>query len=463
MDHSKEKLVQLILSDFFVFQEYFYRDSQYPEFYNEHENGPVHSLLVNHIIGGVPGDKYAEQVARGHGKTTVVVEQYAVWLILRRELRYGLWISDSQEQSMERLQAIREFFAYHPKLHDLFDVKITKGMKSFIVTINGTRSKCASIGRRQKVRGRKFGKYRPTHVFIDDAEGDSMSSPVEREQMRRFLDAAVIPAVDSGIIYMIGTIVDDNSYLNKLVGNKAYNEDGTLKASSRGWKGLFLQWVFQDAPPGQYVAEGNEVIDDETGKPIVLWPSKKPYELYEEMLEACGDDVLKRATHFQEYQGIAATDEFREFPAKDIHMWKCVDGETVSNGFYFRDFGGQKIPFLRYVGLDGEPHDDPVNVYVAMDPAATDKSQATRKTAYTAIVVAAVTPDGAIRTIDYFRRQVNTTVAGKMFVDMCYKNQPIAARMEITGFISLYDHLKTYKFPENPGLENYVRNKLNSS
>lgn len=443
MDSNKQKLVNLILSDFFFFQEFFFRDPKYSEFYNEFENGPGHNLMIRHVHGAKKGDKFAVSMPRGHGKTTTLAEQYPMWLLLRGDLRYGVWISDSQAQSMERLQAIREFFQYHPKLHDLFKIKITKGAKEFIVTINGRKSKCASIGRRQKVRGRKIGKYRPS-AFIDDAEGDSMNSPTEREQMRRFIDAAVIPAIDDGFIIMIGTIVDDNSYLNKLIGNKAYNENGTRKASASGWKGLFLQWVFQDTEPGQYVAEGYEVIDPETGEPAVLWPAKKPYSKYKELLEECGDDILKRATHYQEYQNIAATDEFREFPSKDIHMWKCVEDEPLSNGFYFRDLAGQKIPFLRYVGLDGDSHDDPVNVYVAMDPASTDKSQAKKKTAYTAIVAAAVTPDGVVRTIDYYRQQVNTTVAGRMFIDFCFRYRPMSARMEVTGFQSLYDHLKEY-------------------
>ena len=455
MDHSREKLIHLILSDFFIFQEFFFRDPEFHEFYNEFENGPIHEYLIRHVYGAKKGEKYAIAAPRGHGKTTTLVEQYACWLILRGDIRYGIWISDSQEQSIERLSAIHDFFELHFKLHELFDIKITKGIKSFFVTVDGRKSKCASVGRRQKVRGRKMGKYRPS-AFIDDAEGDSMTSATEREQMRRFIDAAVIPAIDDGFIIMVGTIVDEYSYLNKIVGNKAYNEDGTLKASASGWKRLFMQWVLQDTEPGEFAAEGHEVIDPETKQPSVIWHSKKPYSMYKEKLDECGEDILKRALFFQEMQNIAATDEFREFPSKDIHSWKCVDGESLTNGFYFKEFAGQRIPFLRYIGMDNEPHDDPVNIYVAMDPASTDKSVATRKTAYSAIVVAAVTPDGTIRTVDYFRQQVNTTISGKMFIHMCYQYRPIAVRMEITGFQALYDHLKTYRYPENPDIERYA-------
>ncbi len=135
--------------------------------------------------------------------------------------------------------------------------------------------KCLIRGTGQKVRGLKYGAYRPTLTIIDDGEGESNSTtPTARDKFRRWLNAAVIPGSGDAKLVFIGTIVDTDAYLNRIAGPLAYDKEGNYKV--KGWKSLFFQAVPQDLPHGKFGTSGNE-FTDKKGNVKVLWPDRRPY------------------------------------------------------------------------------------------------------------------------------------------------------------------------------------------
>ena len=284
--------------------------------------------------------------------------------------------------------------------------------------------KCLIRGTGQKVRGLKYGAYRPTLTIIDDGEGESNSTtPSARDKFRRWLNAAVIPGSGDAKLVFIGTIVDTDAYLNRIAGPLAYDKEGNYKVN--GGKSLFFQAVPQDLPYGRFATSGNE-FTDKKGNVKVLWPDRRPYSWLmgeKERLKSEGDI----AYFYQEYQNIPVDDSFRIFKQKDLRYWEGRYMYEKEQSFIMRTDEGRRVQL-------------PVNVFLGVDPASSENVKAD----YTVIMVIAVDKEYNIYVLDYFRGQVAPMAGADKLFELADMYHPRDIKIEETGHVMLADYVRRH-------------------
>lgn len=319
-------------------------------------------------------------------------------------LRFLLMISESEQQSMLNLETLGDEIEFNPKYKFFFGDRMGKtwGKESKEIIIKRHNNFPNEIGKilirgtGQKVRGLKFGAWRPS-VIVDDGEGDGNTvTEAARQKFRKWLNASVIPGCADGFMAFIGTIIDPESYLNRIAGSGAWVGGKYIR---KGWKHRFFQSILQDTKPGEFIGRGKEVLDKE-GVPKVLWKDRRPYEWLkrrEEELRSEGDIQF----FYQEYQNIPTDDSFRIFKKADIQYW---EGEPMYD---------KKLQswFLSVDKIKGRfTHDDidvdtafPVNIFIGVDPASSENVRAD----YTVIKIIAKDNCNNTYVLEYFRGQVN--------------------------------------------------------
>ena len=436
---QKEALLKRMYVDFFFFAKFIFGDETQPMHYHVRSKSPdFHREVINRLMKVEEGEKMAIVAPRGHAKTTLVSLLYPLHRILFGEEKFILLISESEMQSKYLLEAIGDEIEYNEKLQYFFGNRMGdvwgKEEKEIVTGFhpNGTPSGTCKLmvrGTGQKVRGLKYNAYRPTLTIIDDGEGDgNTGTMLQREKFRRWIDTSVVPGSDDGKVIFVGTIVDEDSYLNNVAGTKAYDKTG--KKVRLGWSSLFYQSILQDTENFQYVASGKE-IKDEKGKPKVLWEDRRPYE----WLTSKRDEAKSKGDvgyFFQEYQNVPMDDSFRVFKRDDIQHY---------SGYYTHSDG------IDYVHIkDGnETNKVPVNIFMGVDPASSENIKAN----YTVVMVIAVDAQFNIYIIEYFRGQVSPMDGADRIFDLCDLYNPKAVNIEETGHVMLADYM--YRISKETG------------
>ena len=436
---QKKALLKRMYLDFFFFAKFIFGDETQPMNYHVRSESPdFHRKVINTLMKLESGKKLAVVAPRGHAKTTLVSLLYPLHRILFGEERFILLISESEMQSKYLLEAIGDEIEYNEKLQYFFGDRMGdvwgKEEKEIITGFHpdGSPSGTCKImvrGTGQKVRGLKYNAYRPTLTIIDDGEGDgNTGTQLQRDKFRRWIDTSVVPGSDDGKVVFVGTIVDEDSYLNNVAGTKAYNRDGIRTA--KGWDSLFFQSILQDVEIGQYIASGKEILD-ENDEPKVLWRDRRPYQWLKSRQEEARSkgDV---GYFFQEYQNVPMDDSFRVFKRDDIQHY---------SGYYSRRNG------IDYMCIkDGEESKEiPVNTFIGVDPASSENIKAN----YTVVMVIAVDSDFNIYVVDYYRGQVSPMDGADRIFAMCDMYNPKAVNIEETGHVMLADYM--YKVSKKTG------------
>lgn len=429
-EKEKQELLKRMYIDPFFFAKFIFGDESYPMNYHVRDESPAfHKEIFNSLLYMNPGEKIAIIAPRGHAKSTLCSLIYPLHRMLFGEEKFVLLISESEMQSKYLLESIGDEIEYNEKLQYFFGNRIGdvwgKEEKEIITGFNpdGTPSGVCKVmvrGTGQKVRGLKYGAYRPTLTIIDDGEGDGNAATVDqRDKFRRWIDTAVVPGSDDGKIVFVGTIIDEDAYLNRIGGSRAFDKDG--KRVIKGWKSLFYQAILQETENNQFVSSGKEIYKNE--EPLVLWPERRPYSWLKDKKEEARSkgDI---AYFFQEYQNIPMDDSFRVFKRDDIQYYK---GEYVhKNG----------IDYL-YCEENGEKIQKPVNIFLGVDPASSENVKAN----YTVVMVIAVDSENNIYVVDYFRGQVTPMDGAQKILELSDIYHPKFVNIEETGHVMLADYL----------------------
>jgi predicted phage terminase large subunit-like protein len=417
--------------DPFFFAEVLFSDKNNPMHYHMRCKSPkFHKEIFNELLHLEPGDKMAVVAPRGHAKTTLVSFIYPLHQMLFGEERFILLISESETQSKYLLEAIGNEIEYNKKVHEYFGNRMGetwgKEEKEVITGFDEygkSTGMCKVLirGTGQKVRGLKYGPYRPTLTIIDDGEGESNTmTELSREKFVRWFNAAVIPGSTDAKLCFIGTIVDDNSYLNRIAGRRSYSKAGDRIV--KGWKTRFYQAIPQNVDEGRFVASGKEFRKNKQVQ--VLWKEHRSYK----WLKAEKDRLASEghvSYFYQEYQNIPMDDSFRIFKEKDIQYWE---------GYYTFDNGQSYVTKISEKGEERVP----VNTFMGVDPASSEN----KKADYTVIMVIAVDPDFNIYVIDYFRGQVSPMDGADRIFAMSDIYNPRAIKIEETGHVMLADYIQ---------------------
>lgn len=164
---------------------------------------------------------------RNHAKSTAITHAYVLASILFRQHKYVIIVSDTEEQAVEFLGDIKEELKNNDVLVDTFGVaKVEKDATTdVIVRMNdGYKFRLIAKGSEQKLRGRKWLGMRPSLIIGDDLENDEivMNDDRRRKFRRWFFRSAKQALRDAGEIRVVGTILHEDSLLQRLMNNRVW-------------------------------------------------------------------------------------------------------------------------------------------------------------------------------------------------------------------------------------------------
>lgn len=159
--------------------------------------------------------------------STSITHAYLLACLCFRQRRYVIIVSDTEEQAVEFLTDIKNEIRDNDKIRDLIGFKkfVKDATTDVIVeTKDLYQFRILAKGAEQKLRGRKWRGRRPDLIIGDDLENDEVVENADRrEKFRRWFFAACKQSLsDDGIIRIVGTILHEDSLLNRLLKNKTW-------------------------------------------------------------------------------------------------------------------------------------------------------------------------------------------------------------------------------------------------
>ena len=211
---------------------------------------------------------------RDHAKSTGLTFDYCMAEVCFRCSDYVIIIGSTEVKASEQLSNISEELHTNTDLREEFGiVGFETDQKTDIIVIcdDGHRFRILARGAEQKIRGALWNGKRPNLIICDDMEDDEqVESKDRRAKFRRwFFRAAKQSLSKSGKIRVHGTILHEDSLLNRLRKNKtwkhlfykaheSYDDFSNLLWPER-WTAEQLkekQYEFeQDGDPGGYAQE----------------------------------------------------------------------------------------------------------------------------------------------------------------------------------------------------------------
>ncbi len=280
-------------------------------------------------------DKFVALAApRGHAKSTAVTLGYGLATLLFREREFMLLVSDTESQASLFLGTFKQELQENDELIDLFrikrneagQVKFAKDSETDIIVEceDGHKFRIIAKGAEQKLRGLIWNGSRPDIIICDDMENDELVMNKERrEKMRRWFKGALLPCrADSGVVRIVGTILHNDSLLERLMPNES------AKTTVR--KGLCTY----STKPAMWKAVKYRAHNEDFSQ--LLWPSKKSAEefrmLYEEAVKDGTTDIYS-----QEYLNIPLDESTALFKKPDFLPTTKEDAERKLNYYITAD------------------------------------------------------------------------------------------------------------------------------
>lgn len=239
---------------------------------------PIHRALAERIqdIMAESGPTFdAIGWPRGHAKTTFVslgLPLYSITPALPR-VRYIPIIADSQLQARAYLTVIKDELEHNERiLEDYGDLRGTTWQSTQITTSN--RACVDALGRGMKIRGRKFLRWRPGMLILDDIEEiERTQSPTNREADANWLARSVMKAGAPDCKFLIlGTIIHYDSVLSRVLKDPMFR--------SRLYKAV-LKWSPEDELWDEWGSILTDLSNDERKRDALAF-----YKEYEEQMIA---------------------------------------------------------------------------------------------------------------------------------------------------------------------------------
>lgn len=166
---------------------------------------------------------------RESSKSTLLTFLYPIHQICFKQKRFIVILGSTYEKASEGLENIKKEFNDNIELQKDYPVVISKDREgdSIFRWGDGFETKVLCKGREQigKVRGVKFGAYRPDLFIIDDIEDDEMvKNPDRRRDLKEEIDGVIGKAGETGLtqIIVIGTILHDDSFMARILAKDFY-------------------------------------------------------------------------------------------------------------------------------------------------------------------------------------------------------------------------------------------------
>lgn len=181
---------------------------------------------------------------RGNAKSTILTLAYPLYCICFNLERYIILVSDTHTQAKQLLADIKTELENNEELKKDFPLACKKGEKwNDNEIITGNNIMLTALGMRGKIRGRKYGSWRPTLILIDDPENDeSAVSKRQRERARTWLLNSCMKAgvPDHTNIIIVGTVINAECLVEYLAGKSEWRT--RTYASIRVWPKNMDMW-----------------------------------------------------------------------------------------------------------------------------------------------------------------------------------------------------------------------------
>lgn len=334
-----------------------------------------------------PHERVAIAAPRKHAKSTAGTFVFILAAILFRVKSYVLIISDSEGQAIEFLGNIKQELTDNEKLIELFQIeRLYKDTDKEVRILfkDGKKARIMAFGSEQKIRGRIWNHQRPDLIVCDDMENDEQVMNEERRNKFRMWFLSALGEMGSSTCHfrVFGTILHQDSMLNRLmpkITSPTIKTDGLRfwddeHEKESGWKSVL------------YKAHNPDFSK-------ILWPENYTKDYF----------VKKRQRYI--YQG------HPEGYSQEI-LNEPIDDSLA----YFRKDDLLPIQdsreFLEY--------------YVGVDCAISEKD----RRAYTAIVVAGLSPSGLLKIVDVRRfRGDSLDICNELFA-VQERYEPVLIGME---------------------------------
>lgn len=316
-----------------------------------------------------PYKQVAIAAPRGHAKSTACTLTYMLACLVFREREYALLISDTLTQATQFLADLKKELADNEQIVNLFGIKtFTKDAEDDVIVLceDGHQFRVTARGSLQALRGLKWNNKRPDLIICDDLENDEIvMNPDRREKFKRWFYGALIPCKAShGIIRIVGTILHEDSRLNRLMPKEF--DKWTKRDALKTWSEKKGAWLSV-----KYRAHNEDFTS-------ILWPQKYDKEWFLE----------KKQEYFEEGIPDVYSQEFLNEPIDDsIAFFKRGD----------------------FLSIHKEDRAARLNYYITADLAISDKQTAD----YTVFVIAGVDENKTLQVRNVIRDRMD----GREIVD----------------------------------------------
>ncbi|ADO44941.1 phage uncharacterized protein [Hydrogenobacter thermophilus TK-6] len=188
---------------------------------------------------------------REFAKSTYVWIFFPAWNILHCKYRYIVYIASSKERAEEQLRNLRAEITAHPLLSSLIEIKKDNADElEYLDLASMNRCLIRAYGAGQNLRGIRYHEKRPDIVILDDIEdSESVQSETQRKKLKEWFHADVRPLSSTGRIFVIGTVLHEDSLLNNLLTNPPFSFRGLRygiidEEGKPTWEDRFtLEWI----------------------------------------------------------------------------------------------------------------------------------------------------------------------------------------------------------------------------
>ena len=168
---------------------------------------------------------------RGVGKTTIDNLLVPAHRILFNEKKYIVPVGASAETAIEQSENLKNELLENEYIGELFNIsphEQTFSKSDWIIKVGNSLVKVRPKGAGQKLRGMKWGSYRPDLIIVDDLEDEeSVANEERRAALKKWFYGALMGLVDRSKknweIVVIGTLLHEDSLLTNLVEDKNWD------------------------------------------------------------------------------------------------------------------------------------------------------------------------------------------------------------------------------------------------
>jgi predicted phage terminase large subunit-like protein len=321
---------------------------------------------------------------RGHSKSTSLTFAYTMACVLFRERKFVLLVSDTETQAAFFLGNIKKEFETNDNLRRDFGIKgLSKATESDVILDfeDGKQARIVAKGSEQKLRGLNWNGTRPDLILCDDMENDEIVLNKDRRtKFKRWFVGALLPSRSkNGIVRIVGTILHMDSLLESYMPKKSTTRF-PMDVSELRVRSSINEHFYA----AKYKAHPS--INDFSK---TLWPAYKNSEwLRQEQAKYKADGL-----------GDVYAQEFLNEPIDE------------SNSLFSK---------ADFIPLKDEDLQKPLNYYVSMDLAVTQKTVSD----WSVFVVAGQDSDGRLQVRDVIRARLNALEIVDKILEIAKKYLP---------------------------------------